>query len=303
MSSTATVFLILNGKGAGSPEVREAVLEARRQGHDMVVRVTWEGGDAARYVNEAVQCRAAIVVAGGGDGTVNEVASALLAVPAAARPALGVLPLGTANDFAHGAGIPLEPAAALALILKGRAAAVDAVMVNDRAFLNMATGGFGTQVTVETPPEQKARLGGFAYLLTGLVRLGSARAERVSVTAPGFHWKGHFLVLALGNGCQAGGGQRLCPEARLDSGMVELRILAGEALLPAVIDSLREGNEAESLVSARLPRLTLEAPEAFCLNLDGEPLTDTRFEIEVLPGALRCFLPEDCPLLGAAAAV
>lgn len=297
MSAPSQIFLILNGKGAGSPEVRAAVMAAREAGYRIAVRATWEGGDAARYVAEAAEAGAEVVMAGGGDGTINEVASALLAVREQRRPALGVLPLGTANDFARGAGIPLEPEAALQLVLTGKAAPIDAVTVNDRAFLNMATGGFGTQVTVDTPAEQKALLGGFAYLLTGLSRFGSIAADYGTLKGPDFEWAGNFLVLAIGNGCQAGGGHRLCPEARLDNGLLDVRILAGEQLLPAVLSRLIDGEEAESVVSARLPWLTLETPREIYLNLDGEPLAGTTFRVEVVPKGLKCFLPPGCPLL------
>jgi len=69
--------LILNGKSAGNEAVREAVAAMRRQGVQLDVRVTWEGGDAGRYVAEAIADGVDTVIAGGGDGTLSEVASAL----------------------------------------------------------------------------------------------------------------------------------------------------------------------------------------------------------------------------------
>ncbi|MGH8491633.1 MAG: lipid kinase YegS [Moraxellaceae bacterium] len=290
-------WLILNGKGAGLAELRAAVQTVRDEGHALQVRVTWETGDAARYVAEAAAAAAACVIAGGGDGTVNEVVTALLQLPDAKRPELAVLPLGTANDFARSCGIPLEPAAALRLALQGRAHAIDAARVNDRAFVNMATGGFGTQLTVDTPEEQKALLGGFAYLLTGLSRFASITADKGCIRGPDFEWSGSFLVLAIGNGCQAGGGHRLCPEAVLDNGLLDVRIIAGEELLPALMTRLLEGEEGESVIKARLPWLILETPNEIYLNLDGEPMAGRTFRVEVLAGALRCRLPDDCSLL------
>ncbi|UXY17055.1 lipid kinase YegS [Chitiniphilus purpureus] len=291
------VRLIVHGKAAADPELREAVLAARNQGHRLEVRVTWEQGDAARFTHEAVAEGAATVIAGGGDGTLNEVAGAILAHDIEQRPVLGLVPLGTANDFAHGAGIPLAPLPALRLALAGPIATVDAGRVNERIFVNMATGGFGTQLTVDTPSEQKELLGGFAYLLTGLRRFTSITADYGKVVGPGFNWEGDFLVLAVGNGSQAGGGHLLCPQARLDNGLLDLRILAGEELLPTLLERLIDGEEAESVVSARVPWLTLETPHPVHLNLDGEPLAGTHFRIEALPGALRFRLPGYCPLL------
>ncbi|WP_308511940.1 diacylglycerol kinase family protein, partial [Yersinia pseudotuberculosis] len=101
-------LLILNGKESGNPEVREAVKNVRDEGLTLHVRITWEHGDAKRYVEEAATLAVSTVIAGGGDGTINEVATALMSLPADKRPCLGILPLGTANDFATGCNIPLQ---------------------------------------------------------------------------------------------------------------------------------------------------------------------------------------------------
>lgn len=100
-----TALLILNGKGAAIEELREAVSALRDEGVRLHVRVTWEQGDAARYVAEAVGLGCETVIAGGGDGTINEVAGALAQLNGV-KPALGIVPLGTANDFATACNIP-----------------------------------------------------------------------------------------------------------------------------------------------------------------------------------------------------
>src|SRR5690606_9007210 len=170
--------LVLHGKHAADAALRALVGRVRAGGVDASVRVTWEAGDAARFAIEAAEEGLPLVLAGGGDGTLNEVAGALAALQrdADALPALGVLPLGTANDFATSAAIPADPAAALDLALQAAPRPVDAVRVHagdvERWFLNVATGGFGTEATVETPDELKRTLGRLAYLLTGLARFG-----------------------------------------------------------------------------------------------------------------------------------
>lgn len=116
------------------------------------VRVTWEKGDAARYVEEARKFGVATVIAGGGDGTINEVSTALIQCEGDDIPALGILPLGTANDFATSVGIPEALDKALKLAIAGDAIAIDMAQVNKQTcFINMATGGFGTRITTETP--------------------------------------------------------------------------------------------------------------------------------------------------------
>ena len=131
MATYPESLLILNGKSAGNELLREVISELRDNGVIIHVRVTWEKGDAARYIEEACQLGVETVIAGGGDGTINEIATALIERDAADRPAMGILPLGTANDFATSAGIPESLDKALQLAIAGKAAAVDIAQVND----------------------------------------------------------------------------------------------------------------------------------------------------------------------------
>jgi len=298
------VHVIVHGKAAGRPEFREAIAAARSKGHTILVHVTWEQGDSARFAQLGVHQGADAVVAGGGDGTINEVALGLVTASAGStgRPSLGVIPLGTANDFARSAGIPLDPTAALDLVVSRPAAAIDLGRIGDRLFVNVATGGFGTHVTLETREELKKALGGAAYLLTGVTRYSSIRAATARFTGPGFEWEGNFLVLAIGNGRQAGGGHVLCPEATVNDGALDLRILPEvpqAEMGQAMASILREGLDAveRRVVSARLTTLDIQAPDEIFINLDGEPISGHRFHVEAVPKALKLHLPEGCPLL------
>src|SRR5262245_10458071 len=117
------VHLILNGKVAGNDALRAAVADQRAAGHRVEVRVTWEKGDARRFVSEAGPVDS--LIAAGGDGTLNEVLHGLMDLSEAARPVLGIVPLGTANDFATGCGIPRDPEKALALCIEGEGVQID----------------------------------------------------------------------------------------------------------------------------------------------------------------------------------
>ncbi|PKE31896.1 lipid kinase YegS [Rahnella sp. AA] len=298
MTDTGAALLILNGKGAGNEELREAVGALRDEGVKLGVRVTWEHGDAARYVAEAVELGCETVIAGGGDGTVNEVAGALAQLEGK-RPVLGIVPLGTANDFATAGNIPLAPEQALQLAVKGRVVDIDLAKVNDQHFfINMATGGFGTRITTETPEKLKAALGGVSYFIHGLLRLDTLKADSCEITGPDFSWQGDALVIGIGNGRQAGGGQQICPDALINDGLLQLRLLTSEELLPSFLRSLINNEENKNIVSASLPWLEINAPHDMTFNLDGEPLTGKQFRIDVLPNAIQCRLPPNCELLG-----
>ncbi|MBM0990287.1 lipid kinase YegS, partial [Enterobacter hormaechei] len=229
MATYPDSLLILNGKSAGNDLLRQAITELREDGARIHVRVTFEKGDAARYIDEGIRLGAETIISGGGDGTINEIAGALIDLNTAHRPVMGILPLGTANDFATSAGIPEDLGKALQLAILGKATAVDIAQVNERTcFINMATGGFGTRITSETPEKLKAALGGVSYLIHGLMRMDTLKPDSCEILGENFHWQGDALVIGIGNGRQAGGGQQLCPEALINDGQLQLRIFTGD---------------------------------------------------------------------------
>ena len=291
-------LLILNGKGADNLPLRDAIAKLRDEGVEIHVRVTWEKGDAQRYVDEARQLGVETVIAGGGDGTINEVSTALIQSQGGNIPALGILPLGTANDFATSVGIPDDLDKALKLAIAANATAIDMVQVNDKTcFINMATGGFGTRITTETPEKLKAALGGVSYFIHGLMRMDTLKPDVCDIRGEDFHWQGKALVIGIGNGRQAGGGQQLCPTALINDGLLQLRIFTGEELLPGLLSALTQSEDNPNIIEGASSWFDIRAPHEITFNLDGEPLSGQEFHIEILPEALRCRLPPGCPLL------
>jgi lipid kinase YegS len=286
----AKIHIVLHGKAAGNAGVRTAVRALRQDGHRVDVRVTWEGGDAARMTAEAVADAHAgkidCIVAGGGDGTINEVFAAAYAAALPAECSLGILPLGTANDFAHATGIPLQDmTAALRLVVEAAPQSIDLGLLNGKPFVNLVSGGFGSRVTVETDPELKRRLGGLAYVLTGVSRFAELSANRGTFRAEGFSWEGRFVAIAIGNGRQAGGGIPLCPEAMIDDGQLDLMILPEldhAARLEAFSHLLKQGAAGirGGLVTTRSSWIEYESDDDLNVNLDGEPTTAKRFRVE-----------------------
>jgi len=290
-------LLVLHGKQALNDELREAVNEWRQLGNELAVRVTWEAGDTERLVHEALAAGYRTLVAGGGDGTVREMTRAL--IDSGCDASLAIVPLGTANDFARAAEIPLAPFEALTL-LEREPVSVDVGEMNGETFLNMATGGFGSKVTATTSEELKRVLGGSAYLLTGLSRFNELRAAWGRFAGPDFTWEGDFLALGIGNGRQSGGGQQLCPQASIDDGMLDVCIVPAPADTVGTLGTLLSGGllgiDTVS-VTARVPWLEVEAPDEIDINLDGEPKAANRMRFSVKRRALRLHLPEDSPLL------
>lgn len=295
--SERRALLILHGKQASNQEVRAAVTTRREDGWQLDVRVTWEAGDARRLVNEALQAGYPILIAGGGDGMLREVAEAMAL--AHTEASLVLLPLGTANDFANAAGLSLSPLEALAL-LDEPAQPIDLGEVDGQLFLNMATGGFGSHVTANTSEDLKRLLGGAAYFLTGLARFAEVRSAFGRFTGPDFLWEGEFIAMGIGNGRQAGGGHLLCPDARVNDGLLDVCIVPAAEDVVGTLGTLLSGgiNGLQRVaLSARLPWLEVEAPEGLDLNLDGEPLESRHLRFSARRNALRVHLPVGSPLL------
>ncbi|WP_347901254.1 lipid kinase YegS [Pseudomonas purpurea] len=294
--SERKALLILHGKQALNEDVRAAVESRREQGWELAVRLTWEAGDARRLVGEALAAGYTQLIAGGGDGTLRDVAEAM--AQHATEASLVLLPLGTANDFSRAAGIPLMVAEALEL-LDTAAHAIDLGEVDGHMFLNMATGGFGSQVTANTSEDLKKVLGGAAYLFTGLSRFNELHAAYGELQGPDFHWRGELLALGIGNGRQAGGGHVLCPQALADDGLLDISILpAPQELAGTLRDLLADGWGIDNMfVRARLPWVEIKVSEGLYINLDGEPMQGENLRFSIRPAALRVHLPGDSPLL------
>lgn len=309
-ASTSHWRLIINGKVAADEALRAAAAALRADGVTLQVQVTWEHGDAGRFAAEAIEAGVDVIAVAGGDGTLNAVVAALAghAKAAADLPSLSLAPMGTANDFASAAGIPNTPEAALQLAARTPATPIDLLRlsVDGRPHwaVNLASGGFGADVTAQTREGLKNMIGGLAYLLTGIARLGRIEPVRARLRGPDFTWEGGFIALGVGNGRQAGGGQVLCPEAKVDDGVLEVTIvpeLSGE-LGAAVATLLSEGKHAaleRVAVRARLPWVEIDGVDTLTLNLDGEPLQARHFRIECVPGRICMHLPQTSPLLAA----
>jgi len=292
------VHLIVNGKVAGNDALRAAVAWQRALRHRIEVRPTRERGDARRFVSEAGQVD--LLIAAGGDGTVNEIVHGLMELSEAERPTLGIVPLGTANDFANGCGIPRDPKKALSLCMKGEAVPIDVGKANDHWFINAASSGFGAEITATTSPELKRLLGPAAYTVMGAILAINFHHYQGRLSLPGREITGSGLVAIVGNGRQTGGGIQVAPRACIDDGLLDVfvvRQISPTALLAAARELQQLPADGEYISYWQTPWLEVHPEEAIPVNLDGEPLRFSTVRYEVVPKAIQVILPPDCQLL------
>jgi lipid kinase YegS len=282
--------LVLHRKSANRPEIKQAVKHVRGQGIKLRVRIPWNKRDKPRVVREALASGATRIIAGGGDGTINAVANALIGKGKKKPEAtLGVLPLGTANDFAHGCGLPVEDLdKCLEIACTAEAQKIDVGRANSRFFINVTSGGFGAEITATTPIEMKERLGGAAYTLQGLIKVFNLKPYEGQLLVPGEEpLEGSMLVMAVGNNRLAGGGFEVAPKARLDDGLLDLAVVRhpeGVALtrLAKELETPDDPNN-QILYYRQLREFTLVSSRDVHFNLDGEPTREKKITFSVLP--------------------
>ena len=292
--------IILNGKKAGYESVRSAISTVREKYRDLEVRVTYEYGDVERFVLEAQREGVKRLIIGGGDGSVNEIVNALAKLTQEERPELAIVPLGTANDFATACAIPPETLEALHLAVSGKTTPVDIVSANERYFINIATAGFGAQVTADTPTELKNFLGGGAYTLTGVLKLLDFVPYRATMRAPGYEKEELGIIAAVCNGRQAGGGQILAPKAYINDKLLDVIIVSPFPLgdIATVIEEIRSPRPNGHYIKYfQTPWIETETDEPTPVNLDGEPYRNHKIRFEMIPGAIELVLPKNCPCI------
>lgn len=299
--ASRSIRLILHGKKSALPQIRDAVHRVRAQGHEVDVRVTWEGGDAGRFAAEAIDDAVDVVVAGGGDGTVNEVVNGIMGATTSPQSAMAVLPLGSANDFATGCGIPIgDPVRALELAATGEPAPIDVGRVNGRHFLNAVIAGFGAEVTFHTSERLKKAIGGAAYGITGLLTALKQTPYRAKLNWEGGEREDTFVFAAVGNG-RIAGGFTMSPAAVLDDGLLDTLTVVDFALSKTaqIVDALQNpGKSIPNLIRYdRYSWLEVEAEREIPASPDGEKMRGTRFRFDALKRCLPFVLPADTDLL------
>ncbi len=281
-------------RGARAGDKRRAFAEdaLAKRGTGGTVRVTEGPGHAHELARAAVAARVPLVCAWGGDGTVNEVASAL----AGSGTALGVVPAGSGNGLARELGIPWDPAAALGIALGRRERVIDVGEVDGRLFVNLCGIGVDAHVAALFNARGLRRRGLWPYLTIGVREVLRYRAREYAFRAGDEAWTERALLVVCANGRQYGGGAVVAPTARPDDGQLELVTVAERPPLVALRDSLHlfRGtlDRAPGVATRRVPAVEISAPEPIPFHVDGEAATGGHVvRVRIRPAVLRVRVP------------
>jgi diacylglycerol kinase (ATP) len=282
-----------SGKEKANDYVKKIEETLRGKYQRVDIKETAKEGDAAAYATEACIALYDTVISMGGDGTINEVINGL--AEQAHRPALGIIPLGTINDFARALNIPLDPYEAISTLDEQNLQPVDIGKVNDVYFANVLAVGAIAEASYSVSPKQKTRLGPLAYFLEGAKSLFSGDAIEVSVEHENGKWEGQTFLLLAALTNSVGGFEALAPEARVNDGKFHMFIIKKmsfpkiASLIPSVLKG--EFEESEEVEYIRTSFLKVSSSKAHAVNIDGEEGKPLPLDAKVLPGHLDVFVP------------
>jgi diacylglycerol kinase (ATP) len=260
-----------------------------------IVMTTGEG-DATEVAAQAVRDGYTYVFAGGGDGTLNEVLNGIAAVPnGLAQTVLGVIPLGTGNDFATALGFPDDIAAVLDALDLDTPRAVDVGVVNGHHFINVSAGGFMAEVSDAVGTQLKSVAGKLAYLIGGAQVLFTHEPVRAAIswTDAGALSRDRLDLhaFAVCNSRQIGGGRLIAPDALIDDGRLDVCLIQSMPLTDFVgllrLVSNGDHVDDERVRYFRAASIDLAFDRELKVNTDGQVLDATRCEYRVLPRAVR----------------
>jgi YegS/Rv2252/BmrU family lipid kinase len=293
--TTKRVVVIVNpisGTG-GRPEfaqqrVARAAAALKSHGADGRVVVTERSRHASLLAREAVADGASLVIAWGGDGTINEVASEL----AFRNVSFAVIPSGSGNGLARELKIPCDVERAFGVAFAGTERVIDAGEIEGRLFFNVAGIGLDAEVAHEFAATGLVRRGFYRYMQIATRRLLSFSAGEYRIVADGTASQVRALVIAIANGRQYGNGAIIAPASRIDDGRLEVVVVGERSALKALtqIPSLFAGRIAlvPGVTITSVRDVTVESASRMVYHADGEPCEGgTSIRASIRPRALR----------------
>ncbi|OIU70244.1 diacylglycerol kinase [Rossellomorea aquimaris] len=295
MKRARIIYNPTSGRELFKKHLAEVLIRLEQAGYETSVHATICEGDATKAAQIAVERKYDIVVAAGGDGTLNEVVNGLAEQDY--RPKLGIVPMGTTNDFARALHIPRDIGQAIDVITKGESIPVDIGRMNERYFINIAGGGRITELTYEVPSKLKTMMGQLAYYLKGIEMLPSIKPTDVTIEYDGKLFEGEAMLFLIGLTNSVGGFEKLAPDASINDGLFSLLILKktnlAEFIRIATLAVRGEHVKDPNVIYTQANRIKIHAKEKVQLNVDGELGGVLPAEFENLYRHLDVFVPLD----------
>ena len=277
MKRARIIYNPTSGREVFKKHLPEVLAIMEQAGYETSCHATTCAGDAISAAKVAVQRKYDLVIAAGGDGTINEVINGIAEQDY--RPRIGVIPVGTTNDFGRALGLPREDILdAARLIANGVPMPVDIGKViqgdSQQYFINIAGGGKLTELTYEVPSKLKTAIGQLAYYLKGIEMLPSIRPSDVYIEYDGKVYEGEIMLFLVYLTNSVGGFEKLAPDSCLNDGMFDLIILKkaniADFIKVATLALRGEHIRDSHVIYTKANRIKVQTKEKMQLNLDGE---------------------------------
>ena len=280
-------------------QLEETMEFLRSYGWDIELKLTQAAGDASTIAREAVNAKVDVVIAAGGDGTINEVIQELVG----SETTLGVLPIGTANVWAREMGIPLDIAGASEILAYGRTRRIDVGHVRDaeheRYFLLMVGIGFDGEVTRTVEKKFLKRLGVVGYLLVGFWLNIGYDSFQVTVKTGEQEVKTRALQIIIGNTQLYGGAVKFTWQAQCDDGLLDVCIVRKRSKFRRifiVLDFLLRRKQRSQWVSyEKSTTVEVQTRKPVAMQVDGDSCGSTPATFSIAPRALKVIVPRKTP--------
>lgn len=287
--------LIIFNPVAGSVKKPDAVLSRLQRLNPMAVRVTRRRGDAERFAREAMQEKCNYVVTAGGDGTLNAVVNGIAMLQPLSDVRVGIVPLGTGNDFARALGLPVTIDENIDVLRACKTRRIDLVQVRSdrtRYFANVSSGGFSGAVDEKLTAKIKRTWGPLAYVRSAAAALPKLHAYRTRLVFDDEEELSLELYnVVIGNGRFIAGGLPIAPDADLRDGMLDVVLIpkrsAPEMVLLAAEILLGKHLSSNAVIFRRAKKIAVRSRPGMCFNVDGELIGNAPAVFQVVPRALN----------------
>ncbi|TYR79144.1 diacylglycerol kinase [Priestia megaterium] len=276
MKRARIIYNPTSGREIFKKNLPEVLQKLEQAGYETSCHATTGAGDATEAAKIAVERKFDVVIAAGGDGTINEVVNGIAGQDY--RPQLGIIPVGTTNDFARAINVPRTIDGAIDVIVNGVTKPIDLGCVTNEGkthhFVNIAGGGRLTELTYEVPSKLKTMLGQLAYYLKGMEMLPSIKPTSVEIEYDGKLFSGEIMMFLVSLTNSVGGFEKLAPDSSLDDGMFDLIILKkanlAEFIRVATLALRGEHINDPHIIYTKANRVKVHTEDKMQLNLDGE---------------------------------
>ncbi|WP_145459669.1 diacylglycerol kinase [Staphylococcus pettenkoferi] len=261
-----------SGKEMFKRALPDVLIKLEKAGYETSAYATERAGDATKEAERALEQEYDLLIVAGGDGTLNEVVNGIAEQPN--LPKLGIIPMGTVNDFGRALHLPSNIMKAVDVIVNGHTTQVDIGKMNSRYFINLAAGGKLTEVSYETPSKLKSIVGPFAYYIKGFEMLPQMKAVDIRIEYDDEIFQGEALLFLLGLTNSMAGFEKLVPDAKLDDGYFTLIIVekANLAELGHIMTLASRGEHTKhpKVIYKKAKSVSISSFANMQLNVDGE---------------------------------